>query len=346
MIRSRATPPGRALRVLVAPDSFKGTIAASDVAAALSRGLRSRGLAVDECPVADGGEGTVAALVSALGGELRTASVADPLGRVREASWVLMAGGATAALESAEASGLRLLAARERDAERASSVGTGELILAAVAAGARRVIVAIGGTATSDGGAGALAVIDAHGGLGETQLVALCDVDIEFERAARDFAPQKGADAAAVARLQRRLAALAAGWPRDPHGVAMTGAGGGLAGGLWACHGAELRRGAEFVLDALGFAARLRCADAVVVGEGRLDSHSLRGKAPCAIARLAGARGVPVHAVVGGCTLGAPERAQLQLVSVREAGTPVALERAGADLADELLLALRECRSS
>ncbi len=332
--------------MLVAPDSFKGTIAAPDVAAALSRGLRSHGLEVEECAVADGGEGTVEALVRAHGGQLRAAPAADPLGRVREASWALMGGGATAALESAEASGLRLLEPHERDAERASSAGTGELILAAVAAGAERILVAVGGTATSDGGAGALAAIAAHGGLGDARLVALCDVDIEFQRAARDFAPQKGADEDAVARLERRLSALADGWPRDPRGVALTGAGGGLAGGLWACHGAELCRGGDFVLDALGFDARLACADAVLVGEGRLDSGSLRGKAPATIARRASARGVAVHAVVGECTLDASQREQLQLRSLREAGTPAALERAGADLGGELLLALRACRSS
>ncbi len=337
MTCSSTSKSPRAARVLVAPDSFKGTVSASEVAAALSRGLRSHGVDADECPVGDGGEGTVEALVGALGGEPRWALVSDPLGRPLHVGWALLEGRATAALESAQASGLSLLGPGERDAERASSAGTGELILAAVAAGASRVLVAAGGTASTDGGAGALAAIERGGGLGEVELVVLCDVDTEFEHAARDYAPQKGADEAAVARLEQRLVELAGSWPRDPRGVSLTGAAGGLAGGLWACHGAQLRPGAEFVLDALGFERRLRVADAVVVGEGRLDRQSLAGKAPGVIAALATGHGVAVHAVVGACALGDAERARLGLSSVREAGTIAAIEAAGADLADELL---------
>ena len=150
--------------VLVAPDSFKGTMAADDVAEAIGRGLRSAGWPTDLAPIADGGEGTAAVLRRALGGELRSAAVHDPLGRIREAEFALLADGRTAVVEVAAASGLSLVAAAARDAEAASSAGTGELILAAVAAGARRVLVGAGGSATSDGGAGAIAVIDAGGG--------------------------------------------------------------------------------------------------------------------------------------------------------------------------------------
>jgi len=337
MIASYPASLGRAFRVLVAPDSFKGTISARDVAAAISRGLRSRGVETEECPVGDGGEGTVEALARARGGKQRSARVSDALGRPLDAPWMLLDDGATAVLESADASGLGLLEPAELDAERASSVGTGELILAAAASGASRVLVAVGGTASTDGGAGALAAIEAGGGLGEVELVVLCDVDTEFGAAAREYAPQKGAVGAAVARLEQRLDRLAREWRRDPRGVPLTGAGGGLAGGLWAFHGARLRPGAEYVLDALGFEEKLRGVDAVVVGEGCLDRQSLRGKCPGVIASLATRHGVPAHAIVGACGLSGREREQLGLRSVREAGTLDTIEAAGGELAGELL---------
>ena len=166
----------------------------------------------------------------------------------------------------------------ERDAWAASTYGTGELIAAGAQAGAAVIIVAVGGSATSDGGAGALEAIEEAGGLGGARLVVLCDVRTPFEDAPKVFGPQKGADAEMVARLERRLDALAAGWPRDPRGVPMTGCAGGLSGGLWAVHGATLEPGAPWVLDALDFNDRMRASRAVVTGEGKLDEQTLQGK--------------------------------------------------------------------
>src|SRR5919107_2468423 len=197
--------------VLVAPDSFKGTFRAAEVAGAIGRGLERAGLMPpDLCPLADGGEGTMEALLLALGGELVTAEVHDPLGRPLRAQLALVEDGATAALEMAAASGLGLVAEPERDAWAASTYGTGELICAAVEAGAQVVLVGVGGSATTDGGAGALEAIAEHGGLGGARIVVLCDVRTPWERAAAVFSPQKGADAATVARLERRLHELAA----------------------------------------------------------------------------------------------------------------------------------------
>ncbi|HEY0516720.1 MAG TPA: glycerate kinase [Solirubrobacteraceae bacterium] len=323
-----------ARRFLVAPDAFKGTLTAAEVAVAIADGLRGAGAEAVECPVADGGEGTIEALSRVLSLELRTSRCSDPLGRPLVATWALM-DGATAIVEMAAASGLALVAEEERDAERASSTGTGELLVAAFQAGAKQSILAIGGTATSDGGAGALEAIEAAGGLGEMTLELACDVSIPYERAAEVFGPQKGATHEAVARLTRRLHALADGWPRDPRGLAMTGAGGGLAGALWSLHGARLRSGASFVLEELGFDALLERADAVVVGEGCLDGQSRHGKIAGEILDRARARSIPVHAVVGSVEAAAVEREWSALASTRIAGTRAELRRAGAELAVE-----------
>ena len=254
-----ATPPQR---FLIAPDSFKGTLSAPEVARALAAGVTQAGAEADLCPVADGGEGTSAVLRAALGGEVLRAASHDPLGRPIEAGFTLLADGASAALDTAAASGLPLLAPEELDAERASSYGTGELIAAAVEAGATKVILGAGGSATTDGGLGAIEALRERGGLRGAGLEILCDVTTSFENAARVFAPQKGADAAAVKRLSARLERLAGQLPRDPRGVPMGGCAGGLSGGLWAAFGAELRPGAEQVLGLLGFDRRLGAADA------------------------------------------------------------------------------------
>jgi glycerate kinase len=324
---------GGSRRVLIAPDAFKGTLSAAEVAAAIARGLRRAGAEAEECPVADGGEGTIEVLRGTLGGELREASSHDALGRPLAAQWLWLADQRTAILEMARASGLALIAPGERDAEAASSAGTGELILAALRAGARRAILAIGGTATSDGGAGALATIEQAGGIGELELELACDVMIAFESAAEVFGPQKGASPEQVIRLTERLLALARELPRDPRGLEMTGAGGGLAGALWAVHDARLTRGATFVLEALDFDRRLASADAVVIGEGCLDEQSTQGKITGAIIARAAARGVPVHAVVGGLAPGSSAAEWGQLASLQIAGTPGQLELAGAVIA-------------
>jgi glycerate kinase len=320
--------------VLVAPDAFKGTLTATEVAQALGRGLKAGGRPVDLCPIADGGEGTLDVLAPALDAELRSAQVSDPLGRPIEARYAVAEG--EAVVETAAASGLHLVAERERDAFAASTAGTGELIALAAASGARTVYVGVGGSATTDGGSGAIKAIEAAGGLDRTRLIVLCDVRTPFEDAARVFGPQKGASLDDVKRLTARLSRLARAWERDPRGRPMTGAAGGLAGGLWAAFGAELVSGAAFVLDALGFDARMLAAHAVITGEGKLDSQSLTGKAVSEVATRARQSGVPCHAVVGRNELDRFGARLLDLQSVTEAGTTRRLTAAGRRLATRI----------
>jgi glycerate 2-kinase len=321
--------------VLVAPDSFKGTFRAAEVAAAIGRGLESAGLhSPDLCPVADGGEGTMEALLTALGGETAAASVHDPLGREVQAGYALLEDGTTAVVEMAQASGLALVASEERDAEAASTQGTGELIVAAVGDGAEVVLVACGGSATTDGGLGAIEAIEEGGGLGAARIVCLCDVTTPFERAAEVFGPQKGADPAMVRTLTARLRELATRLPRDPIGVPRTGCAGGLGGGLWAQYDAALEPGAGTVLRELGFDERLRAARAVIVGEGRIDEQSLQGKIAGEIATRARQGGVPCFAIVGKDDLGAFGARMLDLQRVLEAGDLDAIAAAAASLVD------------
>ena len=320
--------------VLVAPDSFKGTFSATDVAGAIARGVAATGATADRCPVADGGEGTMSALLAArAGGQLIAVRARDPLGRPVDAGFALWDGG-LALVETAAASGLWRLRPHERDPWRASTGGTGELIRAALATGAREVLVAVGGSATVDGGAGALDAL--AGRAADARLVVLCDVTTPWERCAAVYGPQKGADAAMVTRLERRLDTLADTLPRDPRGVPMTGAAGGLSGALWAAHDARLTCGAGHVLDVVGFDARLRRADAVICGEGRIDAQSAEGKIVSEIARRAARAGVPVHALVGRRDLDEAGRRALGLASIAEAPTIDALEAAGAALAARL----------
>jgi glycerate 2-kinase len=326
--------PGVRETVLVAPDSFKGTFTAAAVASAVGDGLREAGRPVDLCPVADGGEGTLEALRPAFGGELRTTSVHGPLGRPLRASFLLSDDGRTAVVETAAASGLGLVPPRRRDPFAASTVGTGELIVAAVAAGARTVLLGVGGSATTDGGAGAIDAIQSAGGVNGARLVVLCDVRTPFEDAARVFGPQKGADPDAVKRLEARLHRQARGMERDPRGIEMTGAAGGLSGGLWATFGAELVSGAAYVLDAVEFDRRMRAARAVITGEGRLDQQSLVGKLVSEIATRARQRGVPCDAVCGTRALDAMGARMLDLEHILEATTLDELRRAGRELAE------------
>jgi len=328
----------------VAPDSFKGTFTAVEVAEAIAAGIEAGGGEAARCPVADGGEGTLAVLLEALGGERRSARVHDPLRRPIEASFAILGDGGTAVVEMAQASGLPLLAPEERDPERADTFGTGELIAAAVATGAKRILVAAGGSATTDGGCGAIKALqqseaafvlepaseEQEANADQVRIEVLCDVQTPFEDAARVFAPQKGADPAAAERLTQRLNALAAELPRDPRGVPMSGCAGGLAGGLWA-YGAELRPGADFILDALDFDARVARADAVVSGEGRFDSQSLEGKIVGAVAARCTAAGKPLHLIAG------ERNRQVELVpaitSVIEAQALDEIEGAGGEIA-------------
>ena len=276
-------------------------------------------------------------LLSAHGGTERRLDVENPLGTPISARFALLPDGTTAVVEAAQAVGLDLMARSSANAERASTRGVGQLIVGAARAGASRVVVAVGGTATSDGGAGAVDAVREGGGIGGCQLVVLCDVRTPFELAARVFAPQKGADRAAAERLRARLGALAARYERDPRRQEGGGAGGGLAGGLWAGLGATLVGGASHILDALSFDRRLRRSIAVVVGEGKLDDQTERGKAIDEICRRASRAGVPAHAIVGRTLLSRSGRERLGLSGVVEASTLGAIEAAAASLGPRLM---------
>ncbi len=320
-------------RALVAPDDFKGTFTAPEVAAAIARGLREGGVEAEELPVADGGNGTMVAVVAALDGEIRTARVTGPLGDPVEARWGLLPDG-SAIVEMAEASGLILVPEDERTPDvawRATTRGTGELIAEAARAGATRVLVAVGGSATSDGGMGAVEALEEAGV--EVPIVVICDVRVTFEDAPKVFGPQKGADADMVEKLARRLDEIAQSAPRDPRGVPMTGAAGGLSGGLWAFRGASLQPGAAFVLDTVRFDDRLRGASFVVTGEGSMDEQTLPGKAAAEVATRRRQGGVAIHVVVGRNTLDAMQTRRLDIASVTEASTLEELVEAGRQLA-------------
>jgi glycerate 2-kinase len=314
------------LPVLVAPDSFKGTFSAAEVAGAIAAGLRSADREAVELPVADGGEGTMGVLVDALGGDVRTATVSDPLGRPVEARFAILPDG-SAVVETAQASGLGLVAEDERDAWAASTRGTGELIALAVEAGAEHVLVTVGGSATSDGGAGALGALEEAGV--RPDLEVLCDVRTVYEKAPSVFGPQKGADPALVKGLERRLDELAEKLPRDPRGVPMTGAAGGLSGGLWGGLGARLVPGAAYVLDAIGFDAAMKGSAFVVTGEGCLDSQTLEGKIVGEVATRCRQGGVACHAIVGRDDLDPFEERIIDLASVSEATGLAEMEATG-----------------
>jgi glycerate kinase len=320
------------LPVLVAPDSFKGTFSAREVAAAIAGGLRSAGREARELPVADGGEGTMEVIVTALGGDVRTITATGPLGRPVEAKFALLPDGA-GVVEMAQASGLSLVDEAERDAWEASTRGTGELIAAAAEAGASPIIVTVGGSATSDGGAGALGALE-DAGIDLPELHVVCDVRVPFEDAPRIFGPQKGADPAMVERLTQRLDELAAGFPRDPRGEPMTGAAGGLSGGLWAARGARLVPGAPYVLDTIGFDELMRESAFVVTGEGSLDEQTLQGKIVGEVATHCRQGGVPCHAIVGRNQLEPFQERIIDLASVTEATTLDEMEAAGAALVE------------
>ena len=323
------------LSALVAPDSFKGTFSAREVAAAIAGGLREGGVDAAEMPVADGGEGTMDALLATLEGELRTVEVSDPLGNPVVAAFALLGDGRTAFVECAQASGMGLVPEEDIDAVAASTRGTGELIAAACEAGAETVLVGVGGSATTDGGAGAVSAVNEAGV--RPKLEVVCDVRTPFEDAPKVFAPQKGASPEQVEELELRLQALAESAPKDPRGVAMTGAAGGLSGGLWAHLGAKLVPGAPYVLDRLGFDDAMRTAAFVVTGEGRLDRQTLAGKIVGEVATRARQSGVRCHAVVGGRELDDFEARMLDLETVTEAGDLDAFAAAGRELAERAL---------
>ncbi len=319
------------LRMLVAPDSFKGTYSAEEICDFLAEGAAEAGARVDLCPLADGGEGTLAVLVGPLGLELREFEVDDALGR-RVTAPIGFGADGLAVIESAAAIGLAGIPVGELDPIAATSRGVGELIAHAREGGARRITIGVGGSATVDGGAGAIEALGPEDGLAGLEVEVLCDVETAWERAASVFGPQKGATPEGVVFLSARMDELAASLPRDPRSVPMSGAAGGLSGALWA-HGATLVPGADRVLDLLRFVQRLAGADLVITGEGSLDSQSIEGKLVGRVAERAHRAGVPVVAVVGRLGSGPDAIAALGLDDAIVAGTPTAMRAAGRRLA-------------
>jgi len=327
----------RAMRIAVAPNAFKGTLTALEAATCIERGLTAAlpGASIIKIPMADGGDGTAAAVVKATGGRRVTSRVSDPLGRKVAATWDLAGDGRTAVIEMATASGLALLARQEWNPLVTSTFGTGELILKALGRKVRKVLVGIGGSATNDGGMGMacalgvkflgrdgrelahcgggalrqLAHIDMRGldrRLRDVEVEVACDVDNPLtgpRGAARVYGPQKGATPAMVRQLDAGLRQLAAVLRRDV-GVDVgsapgAGAAGGLGAGLMAFAGGRLRPGIDIVIEAVGLAGRLRGCDLVVTGEGRMDGQTVFGKAPAGVARVARSLGIPVIAICG-----------------------------------------------
>ena len=310
--------------MLAAPDKFRGTATAIEVAAAIADAARVAGASCVELAMADGGEGTLAAL----GGPNRTSLVTGPLGDPVDAPWRLV--GSEAVIEMACASGLALVGgATGNDPIAASTSGTGELITQAAESGARRIVVGVGGSATTDGGFGALRAMYPLQRFRGVEIVVACDVRTRFVDAAAVFAPQKGASPAQVELLRRRLERLAQVYQHD-YGVDVRelprgGAAGGLAGGL-ATLGARLVDGFEFVAEARGLDEQLEGVDLVITGEGFLDAQSFEGKVVGGVVGLAATLGIPVLVIAGDIFDGAD--AGLEAVSL---AARVGMERALAD---------------
>jgi len=326
----------RRLKIAIAPDSFKGSMTALEAAECIERGLRRAlsNLSVRRIPMADGGDGTVQAIVDATRGRLVRATVHDPLGRRIRARFGLTGRGRRAVIEMAEASGLVLLEPSERNPMRTTTRGTGDLIRAAVGAGAKTILVGIGGSATNDGGTGmarALGVrfLDADGAeilegggglrrlaridrsgilpaLAGVRIEVACDVDNPLtgpHGAARVYARQKGASADMIRTLESNMKHFARVVRRDLETdidpVPGAGAAGGLGAGLMAFLGAELRSGIDLVADAVRLRGRLAGCDLAITGEGRTDGQTVFGKAPMGVVRAARALGIPVIVISG-----------------------------------------------
>ncbi|MFZ9385115.1 MAG: glycerate kinase, partial [Ilumatobacteraceae bacterium] len=285
------------MRVVAAVDKFKGTASAASVAQAIGHACWELGHDCTEVALADGGEGTL----DALGGPNRTSTVTGPLGDPIDAEWRFHRG--TAVIEMARASGLTLVGGpTKNDPIAASTTGTGELIDKALDLGAERIIVCLGGSATTDGGLGAVRAIHAPARLRGVEFLVACDVETRFIAAAREFAPQKGATPTQVRLLESRLERLVQLY-KETHGVDVStidgaGAAGGLAGGLLAL-GATLIPGFDMVADEVGLHDRLRNADLVITGEGQLDITSFEGKVVGGVVDLARTNRVPVGVVCG-----------------------------------------------
>jgi len=288
------------LRAVACPDKFRGTLRADEAATAIAAGLRRAGFDdIVELPLADGGEGTLDTLLAARGGSRRVARVTGPLGDPVDAEWGVLPGG-IAIIEMARASGLALVSGRN-DPLRASTRGTGELIAAARREGFKQVIVAAGGSATTDGG---LAAVEALGwSLQGIELTVACDVESAFLDAAKVYGPQKGASPAQVALLTRRLQRLADEYRTrtgvDVAALSAGGSAGGLAGGL-AAIGAHLVPGFDAVAEAVGLERAAEGAALMVTGEGKLDGSSLEGKVVGGVLAWMADLGVPRVAVIAG----------------------------------------------
>ena len=361
-------------KILLVPDSFKGTLSSRQVCQVMAGQLRRffPQAQVKSIPVADGGEGSVEAFLAAAGGERRTRTVTGPFGEPVEAFYGILGDGCTAVIEMAACAGLPLAEGR-LNPERATTYGVGELLLAAKEAGCTKAILGLGGSCTNDGGVGAAAALGAKftradgaafvptgGTLGEIaaldvspvaqalqgmELTAMCDIDNPLygdAGAAAVFAPQKGADAAMVARLDAGLRHLgqvsARCLGRDFSHLPGAGAAGGLGFGMAAFCGAQLRMGIDAVLDAVGFDSLLPGTDMVFTGEGKIDSQSARGKVVSGVAARCRKAGVPVVAVVGQIGQGFEEMYQQGLTavfSINRAAQPFAESRfhAGENLA-------------
>jgi len=324
------------MKLVAAPNALKGSLSAFAAAASIAAGARRAvpGIEVVELGIADGGDGTAEVVCSARGGRFEEALAEDPLGRTRVARYAWLDDG-TAVIDVATASGLALLEPTERRALSASSFGTGQLLRAALVAGAKRIVLGVGGSATVDGGAGILEalgarLLDADGrplprGGGALHLLShidlsqleprarqvrldvACDVDSPLlgeHGAARLFGPQKGASRAEVDLLESGLAhftaVLARDFGRDVEGVVSGGAAGGIAAGLYGVLGARLLPGVDLVLDAIGFDRALSGAALCITAEGHLDRQSLRNKGPVGVARRAAEQNVPVVVLAGG----------------------------------------------
>jgi glycerate 2-kinase len=309
-------------RVLVAPDAFKGTATAAEIAAGIEAGARAAGWDPDVCPLSDGGEGFLDVL-GVIGGESRSSLVTGPLGEPVDAEWRLA--GDVAVVESARASGLVLAGGAEgNDPVAATSRGTGELIAAAVSAGARKVIVGVGGSAMTDGGLGALEALDESGGVGETEVLVACDVTVGFLDAARIFGHQKGADAAQIELLSerlRRLCDIYRGRGCDLARMPGSGAAGGLAGGLVVA-GARIVPGLDLVAGLVDLDARIEGVRLVVTGEGRLDATSWRGKVVGGVVARAALSGKDVVVIAGQVSDDVPITERVEVVDLSEVFGP------------------------
>ncbi|WP_171964036.1 glycerate kinase [Cronobacter sakazakii] len=326
-------------KIVIAPDSFKESLSAMDVAKAIEAGFREiYPQAHYVCvPMADGGEGTVEAMVAATGGQIITTPVTAPLGNKVDGFFGLLGDGETAVVEMAAASGLHLVPTAQRDPRITTSYGTGELILAALERGVKAIIIGIGGSATNDGGAGMMQALGARfldgegrelapGGaalaklerldlsaldprLAQVNVTAACDVDNPLcgeKGASAVFGPQKGATPAMVTELDAALRRfgeqLEAATGKAIISAPGAGAAGGMGAALLGMLNAELRPGIEIVIESLGLAQAVRDADLVITGEGRLDSQSIHGKTPVGVARVAKQFQRPVVAIAGSLT--------------------------------------------